>query len=219
MSSEKAIIFDLDGTLVDSRQDLLEAIFWLLRELRHPTPSADEVISNVGLGVRHLVQSSLPEDVSEDEGALREAVDLFREHYAAHLADRTRPYPGIEQALETMASAETPAWVLTNKPGYMARALVEALELDRLLGGVLGAGDVPGHKPDPVGLLEICGRLELHPSRAWYVGDMEIDVRTARAAGCKAGLVTWGYEGEASVKIAKPDRVIRSPDELPSLTT
>lgn len=214
MKRESAVVFDLDGTLVDSRKDLVDAMSWLLSELGHPPRPFGEVVSYVGKGVESLVRRSLPEEVARDEEALLRAVTLFRRRYGAHLADATRPYRGVEEAIERMAARGAPLFVLTNKPGGMARRLMEALGLTSLFRGVLGAGDVPAHKPDPAGLIAICKEAGVAPARAWYVGDMGLDVKTARAAGCKAALVTWGYEGEAPVETARPDRIIRRPEDL-----
>lgn len=214
MKAASAIAFDLDGTLVDSREDLVAAMSWLLSRLGHPPKPEDELISYVGRGVRQFVARSMPQEASRDAAAVDGAVELFKDYYGGRLAESTRPYQGVPEALDALSGAGVPMWVLTNKPGYMARDLLGALEMADLFRGILGAGDFPGHKPDPAGLLEICRRLDKPPAEVWYVGDMAIDVETARRAGSPCALVTWGYCGDTPLREASPDRALRSPEEL-----
>ena len=190
---------------------------WLLGSLGYPIPKDEVIISHVGHGVRQFVKSCLPKSTGEDEARLESALELFKTRYGANLAEETVPYPGIREVLEALSKRGEAAWVLTNKPGYMARDICSALGLGDFLGGVLGAGDVPANKPDPSGLLEVCSRLDVFPSSVWYVGDMAVDVETSRRAGCKSALVTWGYGGEGLLREGSADRVLRRPEDLLSL--
>lgn len=182
-----------------------------------PFRSHDEIAMFVGRGAPHLVANSVPPEIARDEEAMSEALGLFKSHYRRHLAVRTKAYPGIEDALAGLCEAGPKPWVLTNKPGDMARDLTAALGLSAYLGGVVGAGDMPDHKPDPRGLLGVCRDMGTAPEEIWYVGDMPVDIETARAVGCRAAVVAWGYCGEDELLEAGPDRLLRDAGEITRL--
>ena len=208
------LVFDLDGTLVDSRTDLVASVRAMLAAQGHPDRPAGEIAGFIGRGARYLVAQSLPE-AARDEASVDAALAWFRTHYAAHLADTTTAYPGIPEALAALAEGARLS-VLTNKPGDMARALLDDLGLAAHFHEILGAGDVPAHKPDPGGLrraLEGCD----DPAAAWYVGDLPLDVETARGAGCRVASVLWGFSAAADLQAASPDRVIAAPPGLVDL--
>lgn len=206
----RTIVFDLDGTLVDSRRDLAASVNWALRERGHPSLAFEAVVAQVGHGARNLIASCLP-DRKRDAKEIDAALVAFRMHYREHLTDETQPYDGIEAALASLAEQATLS-VLTNKPGELARELVARLELDRYFSQVLGPDDVPLRKPDPAGLtrlLTASGTID----EGWYVGDLRVDLETARGADCRVAIVRWGYGDIASLG-ADADRVLDTPADL-----
>jgi phosphoglycolate phosphatase len=181
----KLAVFDLDGTLVDSRQDLYLAVAHALSELGLPQRSLEEVVSFVGDGAVTLVSRA----IAPREHLLETAVALWREHYSRHLLDHTRLYPGIAAVL---GSARIPLAVHTNKPGAMARRILDGLGVLSRFVTVVG-GDEAARKPDPSGLLGICVRAGVKPEDAVLIGDSLVDRSTAVAAGIRFVPVSWGF--------------------------
>lgn len=181
----KLAVFDLDGTLVDSRQDLYLAVAHALAELGLPQRSQEEIVSFVGDGAVTLVSRS----IAPREHLLETAVALWREHYSRHLLDHTRLYPGIAAVL---GSARIPLAVHTNKPGAMARKILDGLGVLSRFVDVVG-GDEAARKPDPSGLLGICVRAGVSPEDTVLIGDSLVDRSTAVAAGVRFVPVSWGF--------------------------
>jgi phosphoglycolate phosphatase len=181
----KLAVFDLDGTLVDSRQDLYLAVAYALSELGLPQRSQEEVVSFVGDGAVTLISRA----IAPREHLLETAVALWREHYSRHLLDHTRLYPGIAAVL---GSARIPLAVHTNKPGAMARKILDGLGVLSRFVDVVG-GDEAARKPDPSGLLGICVRAGVEPEDTVLIGDSLIDRSTAVAAGVRFVPVSWGF--------------------------
>jgi phosphoglycolate phosphatase len=182
--SGRLAIFDLDGTLVDSVDDLAAAVNVALARVGLPPRSRDEVRGMIGNGARVLLERA----VSPHAQLLETALAAWREHYAAHLLDSTRLYPGIAEAL---AGAGRALAVLTNKPGPMARQILEGLGVAGRFAAVVGGGDAAA-KPDPAGALELLRRLGARAEGAVLVGDSPVDAATARNAGITVRAVTWG---------------------------
>lgn len=181
----KVAIFDLDGTLVDSRQDLYLAVAHALSELRLPPRSLEEVTAFVGEGAARLVARA----IAPEESVFERALSLWRAHYEEHLLDHTRLYPGIEAAL---ASARTLLAVHTNKPGAMARRILEGVGVLGRFAVVVGGDEAP-RKPDPSGTAEILARVGARPDEAVFIGDSRVDLATAAAAGVRFVPVAWGF--------------------------
>ncbi len=177
-------IFDLDGTLVDSVDDLAAAVNHALARVKLPPRSRDEVRRFIGNGARVLLERSL----GAHQDRLEEALASWREHYDAHLLDHTRPYPGVAELLARTAATLA---VHTNKPGPMARRILEGLGLLSRFAVVLGGGEAPA-KPDAAGVRTILARVGAAPEDAVFVGDSLVDVQTARNAGLTFVGVTWG---------------------------
>jgi phosphoglycolate phosphatase len=180
----KLCVFDLDGTLVDSREDLYLSVAHVLAELGLPPRSREEVVSYVGDGAAALVSRA----IAPREHLLETGLGLWREHYSHHLLDHTRLYPGIAAVL---GSARIPLAVQTNKPGSMARRILDGLGVLGRFSVVVG-GDEAARKPDPAGLLGICARLGVSPADTVLVGDSVVDHATAVAAGVRFVPVSWG---------------------------
>jgi phosphoglycolate phosphatase len=184
-------ILDLDGTLVDSLDDLHASVNHALARLGLPLRSREEVHGYVGEGARVLLARA----IAPHDHLLEPALAAWRPHYEAHSLDRTRPYPGIPALL---AGAGRALAVHTNKPGGMARRILDGLGLLPRFAVVLGGDEAP-RKPDPTGAREIMARVGAAPGETVFVGDSLVDVRTARAAGVALVAVTWGLTSRADL--------------------
>jgi len=204
----RAVIYDLDGTLVDSRADLADSVNAMLEVLRLP-PRQDEIIwSFIGEGAERLVRRSLG-PAHEDRFA--EAMPIWRAEYARRLLVKTLPYPGIAGLLRLPPDARG---VLTNKPGGFAREILRGLGMLAAFRKVVGGDEAP-KKPAPGGLLALCGELGAKPGETLYVGDSPVDVATGRAAGVRVCAVTWGL-GEREA-LAGADVILDRAEEVAGL--
>lgn len=202
------VIFDLDGTLVDSRADLAAAVNASLAELgRSPLPVA-EIEGFIGHGVTRLLERAL----GGAEAAAR-ARPLFDRHYEGCLLDRTRPYPGVD-ALVRELGERRPLAVATNKPGPWARAIVDGLGWSRAIPFVVGGGDVERLKPAPDMVERLLERSGARAAATIVVGDMDVDLELARAAGVRFVGVSWGLGGRDQLAGAGAELVVDSAAEL-----
>jgi phosphoglycolate phosphatase len=205
------VVFDLDGTLVDSSRDLGAAINAMLERLDPNSPplTLTDVCSFIGNGARTLVARTLVHTGRHE--SVEQALPIFLEEYRKRLLDTTRLYPGTDALLAALSGRHLA--VLTNKPGDMSRALLSGLGVAPLFFRIYGGGDLPARKPDPVGLVRLMEESGQSPADTVLVGDSAIDVRTARAAGVRAVGVTWGFDRE-SLEGDPPDAEARTPEEL-----
>ena len=188
----RAVIFDLDGTLVDSLGDIADAMNHALAHHGLPTHPEADYLRFVGEGVKELVRRAVP---SGREALYEPVLATYREHYDAHLFDRTRPYPGIPGVLTALSDAGVRMAVLSNKSDGFVKRLAA-----KLLPGVRFSavyGERPGvpRKPDPTAALALAAELEVPPGACGFVGDTAVDMDTARAAGMYGVGVTWGFRG------------------------
>jgi phosphoglycolate phosphatase len=184
------VVFDLDGTLVDSRRDLATAVNATRQRLALRPLQLEEVVAMVGEGARVLLRRALPATVTEED--FETALGLFLDLYLECCVDTTQPYPGIADLLRALAP-RYPLFVLTNKPGRHSRRILDGLGLGEFFVAVIGGDTLPARKPDPAGLHAIAGRLGTTAPRLLLVGDSGIDANTAAAAGTPLALVAWGY--------------------------
>jgi phosphoglycolate phosphatase len=205
------VVFDLDGTLVDSSHDLGAAINAMLARLdpRGPPLSVADVTSFIGNGARTLVSRSLVHSGRHE--SVEQALPLFLEEYRQRLLDTTRLYPGTEALLESLQGRHLA--VLTNKPGDMSRSLLGGLGVAPLFFRIYGGGDLPARKPDPVGLVRLMEESGKTKEETVLVGDSSVDVRTARAAGVRAVGVSWGFDRD-SLEGDPPDAQADTVEEL-----
>jgi phosphoglycolate phosphatase len=214
----RLIVFDLDGTLVDSSRDIAASLNAALQRLAPGTAALplERVLGFVGEGARLLVERSL-EDTSLAL-PVDEVLAVYLDCYRERLLDTTRLYPGMADALAALGPTGPALAVLTNKPGDLSRTILEGLGVADRFARILGAGDVPARKPDPAGLLALLDELGIAAADAWLVGDSATDVHTGRAAGVRVAGVAWGFH-PAGLRAAGPDRILADPRELPSLAT
>ncbi|HWG79176.1 MAG TPA: phosphoglycolate phosphatase [Stellaceae bacterium] len=211
--TQRAILFDLDGTLVDSVPDLAAAVNGLLAELDRPALGLAQVTSMVGDGTSALVERALA--ASGAAGTpLRAAHDRFLALYEADPTRLTRPYPGVPAVLDQLAAAGWRLGVCTNKPERATRAVLTGLDLDGFFAVVLGGDSGPTRKPDPGPLHAALGRLGSAPGNAAMIGDHRNDVVAAQAAGMPVVFARYGY-GAATLAGLTPDAGIDRFAELP----
>jgi phosphoglycolate phosphatase len=183
------IVFDLDGTLIDSRRDIAAAVNSMRAERDLAPLTVNEVSGMVGEGARMLVRRALPPGTGKDD--LRQALASYLAHYAEVCVQFTRPYPGVAAMLATLAPSYALA-VLSNKGEALSRHILKGLGLDRYLREVVGGDTLPTRKPNPGGLFLLADRLAVPPPRLLLVGDSRIDAETAQAAGSPFALTLWG---------------------------
>ncbi|MBN2703535.1 MAG: HAD-IA family hydrolase [Pontiellaceae bacterium] len=206
------LIFDLDGTLIDSRADLAEGINHM-RAHYGLDPLPVEVIGGyVGDGVRKLVERSLQDpDVDLDE-----ALEINEQYYRENLTVHTTLYPGVAEGLQRLKNAGHQLAVLTNKPGDPSREILKHFALDHLFAAIIGGGDIAQLKPEPEGIFR-CAELAGVPlERVWMVGDHYTDLSVARNAGVKSAFVCYGFGEERGFK---PDHYFASFAELSQFFT
>ena len=200
------LIFDLDGTLVDTKADLAAATNHMLRELNLPLLSIAQVESFIGLGARVLIERALGQ---ERAALVTDGFALFMDYYNAHLLDRTRPYPGVETLLAAARAQGISLSVLTNKPEQPTRAILSGLGLSDYFSAVIGGDTLPKRKPDPGGIFVLQQAVGRALTETLLVGDSEIDMRTGRAAGIATCGVTWGF-GRAGFETCPPTFLVET---------
>lgn len=189
LSSIRALIFDLDGTLIDSKQDLIRSVNAMLAETGREPLHEDTVSSYIGHGAPRLVARALGNGATEEE--CDRALKFFLAHYDEHKLDSTRAYPGVAEGLEELR--EFPMAVLTNKPVRVSRKILDGLGLAKYFRAIYGGNSFETKKPDPLGVKKILEEFSATPPEALLVGDSEVDVQTARNAGMLAAAVNYGF--------------------------
>jgi len=206
----RVVIFDLDGTLIDSKKDLALSVNATLQHIGRP-PLADETISSyIGNGAQALVKRALGEGVTEAE--VEKGLAYFLSYYRQHMLDNTYLYPGVQECLEGLNGCELA--VLTNKPVRISNAILEGLGVGKFFRYVYGGNSFETKKPDPQGVNILLRDFGAAPSEAMIVGDSEVDVRTARNAGTWACGVTYGF-GFDGLRAHPPDLMLDNLMELP----
>jgi phosphoglycolate phosphatase len=203
------LIFDLDGTLVDTRRDLANAVNYALRQLGKDEIDLDTITGYVGDGIRKLLERALGNAVEAD---LETARQHFRFFYQKHIADFSQLYPGLGDVLQHFQSKKKA--VLTNKPQEFTEALLRRLDIYHHFEMIVGGQRNLKLKPDPEGVRLILTRLNASPSQAVIIGDSENDILTGKAAGIATCAVTYGFRPAEKLRALKPDFVVGSPTEL-----
>ncbi len=229
--SIKLVIFDLDGTLIDSRLDLVHSVNAALRHIGRPELPDDVIASYVGDGAPILIQRALGGEMV-DEAVVRQGLQFFLGYYREHKLDHTTVYGGIHEALKTIqnsahrasnGSADKPGSarrmaVLTNKPVVPSRAIIEALGLGPFFTQIYGGNSFATKKPDPEGARKLLDEHGVGPEEAAIVGDSHVDVETGRNAGLWTVGVNYGFAPHTLPK-SPPDVLVDAPRELAEFFT
>jgi phosphoglycolate phosphatase len=187
------VLFDLDGTLLDTIEDLAEGANRMLAEVGRPLRSQAEIHSFVGKGIPDLVRRCLTEGSHATEVEIDAAVAVFRRHYAVVNGRCTRIYPGVEESLATLAAQGLRLACVTNKAAAFTEALLAHMNLARWFDAVVSGDTLPVKKPDPAVIRHACDLLGISAEAALVIGDSENDALAARRAGSPVLLVTYGY--------------------------
>jgi phosphoglycolate phosphatase len=219
----KLLIFDLDGTLIDSQRDLANSVNAMLRHFGRRELSTEVIANYIGDGAPMLIRRALGDP--DDGRYMHEALDFFLQYYREHKLDNTTLYPGVREALEAVRWAENNGRrierkfaVLSNKPVRPSAQILEGLGLRDMFVQVYGGNSFATKKPDPAGANAILAETGTPPEEAMIIGDSEIDVITARNAGTWSCGVNYGFRPD-TLKVVPPDVVIDSPRELPLIFT
>ena len=189
ISSVRALIFDLDGTLIDSKLDLIHSVNAMLRQLGRPELHHEVIAGYIGRGAAFLVAQALGQNASEADQ--KHGLQFFLNHYEEHKLDNTCAYPGVSESLEKLASF--PMAVLTNKPERISIRILDGLRLTKYFRIVYGGNTFQTKKPDPEGARAILKEFGVAPHEVLLVGDSDVDIETARNAGTLAAAATYGF--------------------------
>jgi phosphoglycolate phosphatase len=188
-SAVRALIFDLDGTLIDSKLDLIRSVNAMLQEMGREQLHEDTISGYIGHGAPQLVGQALGDQATEAER--ERGLKYFLAYYEDHKMDSTCAYPGVPEALEELAAF--PMAILTNKPVRISRRILEGLGLSKYFRAVYGGNSFETKKPDPLGAQTILREFAAAPAEAILIGDSEVDIQTARNAGTLAAAVNYGF--------------------------
>ncbi|MGH9674678.1 MAG: HAD family hydrolase, partial [Bryobacteraceae bacterium] len=208
------VIFDLDGTLIDSQRDLADSVNAARGHLGLPPIDNERVYSYVGDGAPTLIRRALGPEAPESQ--VLEALEYFLSYYRDHMLDHTHLYPGVRETLARLRQDHVRMAVLTNKPVRFSQALVEGLGLGGHFARVYGGNSFDRKKPDPVGVEKLREELGVAREGVLMVGDSGVDVRPARNAGIRACGVTWGFQPETFAS-DPPDVTIDRMEQLADL--
>ena len=213
----KMVLIDLDGTLIDTAPDLAAAVNRMLAELGLPARDPGTVAGWIGDGVPRFVKRALTGELEAepDPALFARALALFRKHYGAGVAERSRPFPGAVAGIERLSALGFALACITNKAEAFTLPLLKSLDLYKYFGLVLSGDSLPRQKPDPLPLRHTCRHFGITPDRGVLVGDSSNDVQAARAAGMPVICVTYGYNYGHDIRESGPDAVVDSLTEVP----
>jgi phosphoglycolate phosphatase len=212
----KGIIFDLDGTLLDTLWDLADAANNSLEYFGFPVHPREAYRYFVGDGLRNLTRRVLPESSREDETIVTKYMKKFAEIYKTNWDAHTAPYPGITEMIQALSDKGLKLAVLSNKPHMFTQNCVEAFFPRHPFAFVLGERDGVARKPDPAGALEIAAKMDLSVDEILYVGDTKTDMLTGNSAGMKTIGVEWGFRDRKELADNKAWKIVSNPQEVVS---
>jgi len=208
-SEVRALIFDLDGTLIDSKLDLALAVNAALQEMGRAALRHEQIFGYIGQGAPKLIARALGKGATQEE--CRRGLEFFIQYYSIHKLDNTSLYPGVRETLDALAGM--PMAVLTNKPVGASRGILQGLGLAETFQIIYGGNSFERKKPDPMGVETILREFGAAPAQVMFVGDSEIDVQTARNAGTWVCGVTYGF-GSHRLAEFPPDLLVDNLTEL-----
>lgn len=213
LHNSQLVIFDLDGTLVDSVPDIAVAVDNMLQELGVPTAGEEHVRTWVGNGAAVLVKRALAyAQLPDSELECEQALTIFKRHYLAGCSQYTRLYPGVLECLQQLAQQQITMAIVTNKPIEFVPSILEALEIDHFFRLTIGGNDLPERKPSPLPLQYCMAQLGFSPEVSVMVGDSVNDIKAAKAANIPVVAVDYGYNHGRPVSAENPDIVVSSLD-------
>ena len=205
----KGIIFDLDGTVADTGDDLSTGINLMLESFGFERKSREEILKHINFGAKEFVRGCLP-----DEKVLDEALIRYKRFYAEHYLEKTYLYDGIAELVEFLYKNNIKLCVLSNKHEDMTKRIVSELFKNNYFVEVLGGSERFPHKPEPDSALYLAGQMGLEPREILYVGDSDVDMKTAINAGMFPLGVTWGYRTENVIAEAGAKKIVHKPSEI-----
>ena len=207
----KLAIFDLDGTILDTLEDLADTVNYALKGHGYPQRTIEEVRRFVGNGIRKLIERAVPTGLTDEE--ISGVHQTFSAYYQEHCADKTRPYEGILPLLEHLREAGCLTAVVSNKADVAVQPLCQ-----QYYGGLFdyAVGEREGirRKPAPDAVQEVLRRLQIDAGEAVYIGDSEVDIQTAENAGLDSIIVTWGFRDRAYLESQGGQRFVDRPEEI-----
>lgn len=206
-----AVVFDLDGTLIDTLEDLKDSVNFALQKFGFPSRNLDEIRSFVGNGVKRLVYLSVPEGT--DEATSEKCLEIFKEHYKSNSRNKTAPYDGIPEMLERVKAAGFKTAVVTNKIQDAAIEIIRSFFGDRI-DVIIGQIDGVAQKPEPDGVWLALEKLGVSKEKAVYIGDSEVDCMTAHNAGLPCIGVMWGFRSREVLEDNKAEFIVESPEKI-----
>ena len=206
------LIFDLDGTLVDSKKDLTASVNYIRNRFGLPALTEDEIARFIGNGALMLIRRTLGAKATEPD--VQTGLQLFLSYYRAHMLDTTVLYPGVRETLERLTDCKLA--VLTNKPVHFSCAMLDGLGIYKRFAAVYGGNSFDYKKPDPVGVYQILSDTKGQRARTWMIVDSAVDVLTGRNAGGRTRGVTYGY-ATSTFEDAPPDFLIDNFSDLEAL--
>jgi len=204
-------IFDLDGTLLDTLQDLANAVNHAMREMKYPERTVDEVRRFIGNGIRMLIKRASPQGISDKD--YEKTLAIFTAYYLEHIADFTKPYDGIAEVIKTLKSKGCKVAVVSNKADEAAKKVVKDYFGD-VFDMVVGKMDRFPSKPEPDSVLYVIETLGADKDKCIYSGDSEVDVQTAHNAGLPCVGVTWGNRDVSELIAAGAEYIAEKPSEI-----
>lgn len=210
----KATLFDLDGTLADTFGDIAASVNRFLSEEGYPLRTDEEILAAISFGRREFILRSLPDGTAPEE--VDRCVIRYTEIYQKHFMDTTAPYPGMPELIARLKAAGMKVAVVTNKAHPNAVRMVETIYPDVLFDRIRGLSDLPA-KPDPASALETASLLGVDPSECAFIGDSELDMRTAKNAGMTPVGVSWGYRPVAVLRESGAAAIAHAADELEAI--
>jgi phosphoglycolate phosphatase len=217
----RAILFDLDGTLLDSAPDLAAAANAMLAEVGLPARDPAVIATYIGKGIPKLVERTLTGslDAAADPALFARALPIYERFYAEESGRRSVPFPGVIEGLQALRAAGVPLACITNKAERFTIDLLKRTALEGFFGVVVCGDTVTRKKPDPEPVLTACARLGVRAADALMIGDSANDVQSARAAGCPVWCVPYGYNEGRPVESLDCDRIVASLAEAAALVT
>ena len=210
----QAAIFDMDGTLINSLEDLTDSVNEAMKHYDFPQHTLEECRYFVGNGARKLIKRSVPKGRAEDEAFVSEVLQYYNKCYERHLINKTKPYDGIIELLEHLHTLNIPMGICTNKQQFAADEIISTLFPANIFGAVIGDSEGMPRKPNPTKVLKIAAQFKVEPRHVVYFGDTSVDMETAHNAGFLSIGVTWGFRPKSELIESGAEIIIDHPSEL-----